>query len=146
MDRMRISDVIGQRAGQVVTIASTASIADLLRLLKEHSIGCVVVSDDGKHVDGIVSERDIVGHLADGAFDSPTEAEVRSIMTSTVHTCGVGDDLETLARLMTERRIRHVPVLEDGEMAGIVSIGDIVKARLDQLERERDHLVNYVHS
>lgn len=143
---MRISDVIGQRVGQVVTIASTATIADLLQLLKEHSIGCVVVSDDGKHVDGIVSERDIVGHLADGEMTSPSEATVSSIMTTTVHTCGTRDDLETLARLMTERRIRHVPVLQDGEMAGIVSIGDIVKARLDQLERERDHLVNYVHS
>lgn len=146
MSRMRISEVIGQRAGQVVTIASTATIAELLQLLREHSIGCVVVSDDGKHVDGIVSERDIVGRLAEGAIDSPNDVTVSAIMTTTVHTCGTGDDLETLARLMTERRIRHVPVLADGEMKGIVSIGDIVKARLDQLERERDHLVNYVHS
>lgn len=143
---MRISEVIGQRTDKVITIASSASIAELLELLSSHTIGCVIVSDDGKHVDGVVSERDIVGHLARGDFDAPSQSTVRRIMTTTVHTCGVGDDLEALARLMTERRIRHVPVLDEGEMVGIVSIGDIVKARLDQLEQERDHLVNYVHS
>lgn len=145
---MKISDVIGQRLGNVVTIASSATVAELLELLDSHTIGCVVVSDDGKHVDGLVSERDIVGQLARGSWSSqsPGEHRVGDIMVASVHTCGLGDDVEQLARYMTEHRVRHVPVIEDGDMVGIVSIGDIVKARLDQLEAERDHLVKYVHS
>ncbi|MGJ3507421.1 CBS domain-containing protein [Enemella sp. A6] len=144
---MKISDVIGQRVGKVVTIPSSATVAELLELLDTHTIGCVVVSDDGKQVSGLVSERDVVGQLARGSWSSqsPGECRVGDIMTSTVHTCGMTDDVEELARYMTDHRVRHVPVIEDGQMVGIVSIGDIVKSRLDQLENERDHLVKYVH-
>lgn len=140
---MHISDVIRRKGAEVVTIGSTESVGQLLALLHEHRIGAVIVSDDGTTMLGIVSERDIVRRLhRDGAavLDSP----VSTIMTTEVRTCGPDDDLESLARLMTEHRVRHVPVLVDGQIRAIVSIGDIVKNRMDELQEERDQLVGYI--
>ena len=111
--------------------------------LRSHGIGALVVSSDGAHIDGIVSERDIVRGLAErhGALlDEPVEW----IMTSTVFTCSPDDDTETLMAAMTDRRIRHVPVLDDGVLAGIVSIGDVVKHRITELEKDRKELVEYI--
>lgn len=140
---MRISDILRRKGGAVVTIRSDATVADLLDLLNEHRIGAVVVSDDDGVVAGIVSERDIVGHLHQHLND-PGAAHVRDLMTGDPVTCTPEDDVEQLARTMTERRFRHLPVLVDGKLAGIVSIGDVVKQRLDQLQDERDQLVSYV--
>ncbi|MPV37717.1 CBS domain-containing protein [Georgenia subflava] len=140
---MRISDVVRRKGDAVVTIRSDASLAELLDLLAEHRIGAVVVSDGEGRVDGIVSERDVVLHLRGGAAP-PLEERVAAIMTTEVTTCGLEDDVEALARTMTERRVRHLPVVVDGRLAGIVSIGDIVKQRLDELQDERDQLVDYV--
>ena len=113
--------------------------------LNEHRIGAVVVSDDpdGGTVAGIVSERDVVRALrtADAGFLS---TPVGRIMTVDVHTCTPDDDVETVAREVTERRVRHVPVTVDGRLAGIVSIGDIVKGRIDALQAERDQLTDYI--
>ncbi|WP_330998385.1 CBS domain-containing protein [Georgenia yuyongxinii] len=127
----------------MVTIRSDATVADLLEVLAEHRIGAVVVSDTEGSVDGVVSERDIVRHLHTSA-DSARASAVRDLMTTEVVTCTPEDDLEALARTMTERRVRHMPVLVEGRLAGIVSIGDIVKQRLDELQDERDELVKYV--
>lgn len=140
---MRISEVLRRKGDDVVTIRSDASIADLLDLLAERRIGAVVVSDGDGRVDGIISERDLVMKLRVGteAFGS---VHVRDYMSTDVATCVPGDDTETLARKMTEMRVRHLPVLVDGRLAGIVSIGDIVKQRLDELQEERDQLVDYV--
>jgi CBS domain-containing protein len=140
---MRISDVLRRKGDTVVTIRSDATVADLLELLAEHRIGAVVVSDAEGSVDGVVSERDIVLHLRTSA-DSTRASAVRDLMTTEVVTCTPEDDLEALARTMTERRVRHMPVLVEGRLAGIVSIGDIVKQRLDELQDERDELVKYV--
>lgn len=137
---MRISELITQSA-DVVTIASGAPVSDLLELLGQHNIGCVVVADESGHLDGIVSERDIVRHLTSQDI---TGRQVSSIMVTNVVTCHPSDDVESMARRMTEERIRHVPVVDDGRLVGIISIGDIVKHRLDQLEAERDHLMDYV--
>lgn len=139
---MRISEVISKRGTGVVTIASTAPVTELIELLGQHNIGCVIVSDADNRVDGIVSERDIVRHLATRDI---TGQQVGSVMVSSVVTCSPSDDLEDMAIRMTEERIRHVPVVDEGQLIGIVSIGDIVKTRLDQLQAERDHLVNYMH-
>ena len=109
----------------------------LFGLLSEHHIGAVVVSDDGESVDGIVSERDVVRYLhTDGA--AIMDAPVEQIMTAEVHTCSPEDVLDDLETAMTERRIRHVPVVVDGELHAIVSIGDVVKNRIDDLQSERD--------
>lgn len=140
---MRISDVIRRKGAEVVTIGSDRSVSELVALLYEHRIGAVIVSDDGTAMRGIVSERDVVRRLhSDGAavLDSP----VSTIMTTEVQACGPDDDLESLARMMTELRVRHVPVVVDGRIRAIVSIGDIVKNRMDELQEERDHLVGYI--
>jgi len=140
---MRISSVTRRKGNLVVTIRSDATVQRLLEILDEHRIGAVVVSDDGSAVSGIVSERDVVRHLRT-AGPSLLDQTVATIMTSEVHTCSPEDDIEDLARTMTKRRIRHVPVVVDGKLQAIVSIGDVVKSRIDDLQTERDHLVGYI--
>lgn len=140
---MKISDIVRSKGDKVITIKSEATVSDLLALLADHRIGAVVVSDDGESVGGIVSERDIVRHLHSGGsqiLGSP----VAAIMTSDVFTCTHDDQVESLESTMTERRIRHVPIVEDGKLKAIVSIGDVVKSRIHNLESERDHLTTYI--
>jgi CBS domain-containing protein len=140
---MRISDVIRRKGDKVVTVRSDETVQRLLEILEQHHIGAVVVSDDGSSVSGIVSERDVVRHLCSdgpGVLGQP----VSTIMTSEVQTCTPEDGIEDLARVMTDRRFRHVPVVVDGALIAIVSIGDIVKWRIDELQTERDHLVGYI--
>jgi len=140
---MRISDVIRRKGDEVVTLRSDATVRRLLEVLEQHHIGAVVVSDDGAAVSGIVSERDVVRHLhLDGV--GILDATVATIMTSDVHTCSPGDNIEDLALVMTQRRFRHIPVVADEHLVAIVSIGDIVKGRIDELQAERDHLVGYI--
>ncbi len=140
---MRISNVIHRKGDLVVTVRSDATVRRLLEILEEHRIGAVVVSDDGSTVSGIVSERDVVRHLhAAGA--GLLDQAVETIMTRDVHTCSPDDDIEDLARTMTDRRIRHVPVVVGGKLHAIVSIGDVVKSRIDELQTERDQLVGYI--
>jgi len=140
---MRISQVIGRKGDLVVTIRPDQTVEELLELLEEHKIGAAVVSEDGQTVSGIVSERDVVRALhADGV--AVLGETVATIMTSEVETCTPDDRIDALARTMTERRIRHIPVLVDGQLAAIVSIGDIVKFRIDELQYERDQLVGYI--
>jgi CBS domain-containing protein len=142
---MRINDVIRRKGGDVVTVKPDDTVAKLLELLAEHKIGALVVSADGASVDGIVSERDVVRQLhrrGPAVLDLPVD----QIMTTTVETCDLDADTESLARKMTDRRIRHVPVVHEGRLHGIVSIGDVVKQRLDELQTERDSLVGYLQS
>ncbi|MBF4769626.1 CBS domain-containing protein [Nocardioides agariphilus] len=140
---MRISDVIGGKPSKdVITISPDAKVRDLIRLLAEHNVGALVVSGDGSTVDGIVSERDVVRHLLDS--DDILEGAVSAIMTAEVATAEPATTLEAMRALMTERRIRHVPVVADGRLVGIISIGDVVKAAMDQLTFERDQLDHYV--
>ena len=141
---MRIRDVIAAKSEQkVVTVSPTATVQELLARLAEHNVGALVVSGDGESVDGIVSERDVVRSLHDNT--ELLSATVESIMTGEVRTCAPEDQLDDLMSLMTERRIRHVPVCEDDRLVGIVSIGDVVKHKIDALQFERDQLDSYVH-
>lgn len=140
---MRITEVLRRKGDTVVTIAPDRTVRELLTMLGEHRIGALVVSRDGKHVDGIVSERDVVWRL-DTDGDGILDTAVSAIMTTEVHTCGLQDSVEELMSAMTERRIRHVPILVDGELHGIVSIGDMVKHRLAELQAERDQLTAYI--
>ena len=141
---MRISDVLSAKSSQeVVTIKPDAGVRDLLALLSEHNVGALIVSSDGEAVDGIVSERDVVRHLhSDGTVINNT---VDAIMTTEVETCDKDTPVDVLMKIMTDRRIRHVPVCHDGRLVGIISIGDVVKHRIDRLEFERDQLDSYVH-
>jgi CBS domain-containing protein len=140
-----VSDLIKRKGSAVTTAPPETTVATLLDLLAEHRIGAVVVSADGG-VDGIVSERDVVRALRT-AGPALLDAPISTVMTSDVVVTGPGDTVEDMMRVMTERRIRHVPVVtEDGRTAGIISIGDVVKSRIDELEADRDQLIGYIHS
>ena len=142
---MRISDILRTKGAAVVTVAPTETVRDLVARLAENNVGALVVSTDGVQIEGIVSERDVTRGLAGGA--ELLDAQVSTIMTSDVRTCEQEESIEDLMRLMTDRHIRHVPVLaEDGTLAGIVSIGDVVKNRIGQLEFEKEQLEGYITS
>jgi CBS domain-containing protein len=132
---MNVEGILRAKGARVVTIKPDASVADLVRGFSDERIGAMVVSVDGHHVDGIVSERDVVRGLADVGPDV-VRRRVADIMTITVTTCSPTDSVKSLMELMTRLRIRHVPVVVDGRLAGIVSIGDVVKNRLDEMATE----------
>jgi CBS domain-containing protein len=141
---MRIADILKAKPdATVITIGPDAGVRELLALLAEHNVGALIVSSDGESLDGIVSERDVVRALHnEGTVVNNT---VRAIMTELVETCSPSDQLDDLMETMTRRRIRHVPVVQDGKLVGIVSIGDVVKHKMSQLQFERDQLDSYVH-
>ncbi len=140
---MRITDILRGKGGEVVTVPPETDVRRLLAVLAEHHIGAVVISSDGSSVDGIASERDVVRALAERGVVVLSEP-VTSICTTEVHTVPPETQTEELMRMMTERRIRHVPVVADGALRGIVSIGDVVKHRIDELEGERSALSDYI--
>ncbi len=142
---MRITDVLRGKGDFVVTISPDETVRTLLDALAEHRVGALVVSPDGVTVAGIVSERDVVRHLQSKGADL-LDLPVSQIMTSQVHTCTPDTVVDDMMVMMTERRIRHVPVLIDGRMVGIISIGDVVKHRIGELQIERDHLTAYIQS
>jgi CBS domain-containing protein len=139
---MRIADVLRGKGSSVATVAPTATVGELVAALAEHNVGALPVIDSGRLV-GIVSERDVVRRLHLGGAGL-LQLRVSDIMTSGVTTCTPGDKVADLARIMTERRFRHMPVLENDKLIGIVSIGDLVKARIDLLETEREQLQSYI--
>jgi CBS domain-containing protein len=140
---MRISDVLRVKGTQVVTVTPDTTVRRLLAVLAEHRIGAVVVSHDGTSVDGIASERDIVRALAERGVAVMSEA-VTAIYTAEVRTVMPGTSLEEVMRMMTDYRVRHAPVVADGGLRGIVSIGDVVKSRIGELETERAALSDYI--
>ena len=140
---MRIYELLRNKGFDVITVRPGTPVTDVINLLREYNLGAVVVSVDGRQVSGIVTERDIVRRLADNT-DFLT-GPVSEIMTADVHTCKAGDSVQSLMATMTDRRIRHLPVTDDRDrLAGIVSIGDVVKSHITQLEFERDQLEGYV--
>jgi CBS domain-containing protein len=140
---MRIGDVLQAKPNRsVVTVSPDASVRDLLAVLSEHNIGAVIVSADGETMDGIVSERDVVRRLhADGTVVNNT---VGAIMTAVVSTCSPSDGLDDVLHVMTDKRFRHIPVVDGDTLVGIVSIGDLVKHKIDELQFQRDQLDSYV--
>jgi CBS domain-containing protein len=142
---VQVRDLLRHKGRGVATVSPDVTVADLLSRLADNNVGAMVVTSESGIVRGIVSERDVVRALhrtGDRLLSDP----VSSIMTTEVTTTSPDDSLESLARVMTESRIRHLPVLEDGRLAGIVSIGDVVKNRIDQLESERESLIGYIQS
>jgi CBS domain-containing protein len=123
----------------VVTIAPGTSLGDAARMLAQRRIGAVVVSPDGKRVAGILSERDIVRELANKGAGCMNDS-VEAVMTSEIVTCGRNDKSDAVLTLMTDGRFRHLPVVEAGEMVGLISIGDVVKAQLSELSMEKEAL------
>ena len=141
---MKIAALItGKR---VETISSSATLHDLVNALNVHHIGALVVSPDGKKIEGIVSERDVVRAMP-GKLDEIADMRVRDLMTSEVITCTPTSTVAELMTVMTERRIRHIPVVdESGSLISIVSIGDVVKAHISDLDSERKALSDYLKS
>ncbi|MBK9178024.1 MAG: CBS domain-containing protein [Acidimicrobiales bacterium] len=140
---MQVTRLLRGKGTYVFTVSSDAVVREVVANLTLHGVGALVVSDDGRSIAGIVSERDVVRRLHE---EGPAilDARVADIMTTEVHTCSPDDDVEQLMALMTEQRVRHVPVVVEGELAGIVSIGDVVKSRIGELESERKALVEYI--
>ena len=140
---MRITDVLRRKGDVVVTITPQDTVGTLLDALAEHKVGALVVTTGDGSVEGIVSERDVVRHLQ-ARGTAVLEQPVGAIMTSPVHTAVPEATLDELMVLMTQQRIRHVPVVVDDRLAGIISIGDVVKHRIEELQSERDQLTAYI--
>ncbi|MCX6429975.1 MAG: CBS domain-containing protein [Actinobacteria bacterium] len=141
---MKITQLISGK--RVETISPSASIHDLVNSLNTHAVGALVVSPDGRKIEGIVSERDVVRAMP-GKLDQLIGMHVRDIMTVGVVTCTSDATVAELMKIMTERRIRHVPVVDsEGILLSIVSIGDVIKAHVTELDAERTALRDYVSS
>ena len=140
---MNVETILRDKGRAVATIRPDQTIAAALAALRERNIGALVVSDDGERVDGIVSERDIVHGLADRGA-ALLALNVATVMSRRVATCGPADSVADLMAEMTSRRIRHLPVVRDGRLVGIVSIGDLVKSRLDEIEYEALSLRSFI--
>lgn len=140
---MLIGEVLRRKGSDVATVAPEATISEVLELLARHGVGALVVSSDGSTVAGIISERDVVRALAADGRDV-VDRSAAEVMTREVVTCSETATIDQLMDEMTERRFRHVPVTEDGRLVGIVSIGDVVNARVRTLETETRQLTNYI--
>lgn len=139
----RIGEILDRKGTDVATIAPEATLHDVVAMLEERGIGALVVSSDGSSLEGIVSERDVVRVLARSGA-AALEQPVSNVMTRTVATCSRDQSADDVMGMMTDARFRHMPVLVDGQLGGIISIGDVVKSRMDELEFQTEHLQNYV--
>jgi len=140
---VHVEGLLRNKGDDVATVAPSATVGVVVAALAEHKVGALVVSEDGQRVDGIVSERDVVRALAEHGGDA-LDREVATIMTTKVVTCDLSTTVDELSTLMTEGRYRHVPVVVDGALAGIVSIGDVVKSHIKDLEDEKQTLHEYI--
>lgn len=138
-------EILVRKGSDVATVTPDDSIAVAIAMLRDRNVGALVVSADGRAVAGIISERDVVRCLADEG-GSVLDRHVSELMNTDVATCSPDDHVDALMNLMTERRIRHLPVVQDGALAGLVSIGDVVKSRVDELEKDAEQLVEYIRT
>lgn len=139
---MKISDILRYKGSDVITVAPDARVTDVLAKLAEHNVGALVVVR-GEDVVGIVSERDIVRRLNDTGAELLAHP-VDTIMTVSVLTTGPDASIDSVAQTMTDQRIRHLPVVDDGRLAGVISVGDVVSSRIRQLEQDRGQLEHYI--
>lgn len=139
---MHVADILKAKGPDVITVRPDLSIEHLVQRLRIANVGALVVSQSGTTVDGIISERDIARGLAEHGADV-LNCTVADLMTHAVVTCSPGDALAHVAKIMTQRRIRHLPVIDEKALVGIISIGDVVRYRLDELELEANVLRDY---
>jgi CBS domain-containing protein len=140
---MIVAHILAEKGRDVIAATPETSIAEAAAILAKRRIGALVVLEDGARLTGIVSERDIVRAISAHGAEA-LEKSVGSIMTRAVMTCGEGDSINELMSLMTEGRFRHLPVVERGRLTGIVSVGDVVKARIGEVEREAEDMRIYI--
>jgi len=144
---MNVKSILAAKrlGGDVICIEPTADLASAARLLAKHGIGAVLIRGAGGRLSGILSERDIVRALSEGGADA-LHLTVGQVMTRNVATCSEEDTVSELMERMTAGKFRHLPVLRDGDLVGLVSIGDVVKQRLEEIERESEALRDYIRS
>ncbi len=142
---MSVAHILKQKGNAVITVDPSQTLYDVAGILAKHRIGAVIVVDAGGAIAGIVSERDVVRTLAKEGPAALTRT-ARDFMTTKVKTCTPSDTEAGLMGLMTEHRIRHLPVVEDGKLAGMISIGDVVKLRIEMIEREAEEMKSYIAS
>ncbi|MGI9603647.1 MAG: CBS domain-containing protein [Acidimicrobiales bacterium] len=141
---MKVREILNRKGDAVATVAPGDSVAQAVRRLAQHGVGALVVSENETTIDGIISERDVVRAIEKRGPDILDES-IRSNMTADVHTCGLDDHIDQLMRTMTDQRIRHLPVVDEADgLVGIISIGDVVKRRMDELENENRQLNDYI--
>lgn len=140
---MNVERILAHKGERVVSIAPGATLGEAVQELRAHSVGALVVSVDGSRIDGILSERDVVRRLAADGADA-LDMTVARAMSRPVVTCALGDEIGELMSVMTQHRVRHLPVLHGGRLCGLISIGDVVKYRLVELEAENQALFNYI--
>ncbi len=142
---MYVTELLASKGHDVATISKERSVADAVAILKEHAIGALVVTGANAPLVGIISERDVVRALAIHA-DQALTLRVSDLMTADVTTCGLSTTVTELMGLMTAQRVRHIPVVDESQLVGMVSIGDVVKARLQELEHDKQELLEYVQA
>jgi CBS domain-containing protein len=140
---MLVRGVLAHKGSSVVTVAPGVTVSEAVGLLRQHRIGVLVVSEDGRQAVGILSERDVVAGIADEG-PSLLGRQVAEVMTPNPIVCQLDDTLEQLMGVMTHRRVRHLPVVRDGQLIGLVSIGDVVLQRVQELESEKQVLHDYI--
>ena len=141
---MKVRDILARKGHEVMTTSPQTTLREAARLLKTHRIGALVVVENDAPV-GIISERDIVNAVADAGAEA-IDAPVATFMSRDMITCGLDDTTDHLMEVMTEKRVRHLPVLEDGKLAGLVSIGDVVKQRIEEISFEAEQMKMFIAS
>jgi CBS domain-containing protein len=142
---MTVKAILSAKGTEVLTIEPTTNVAAAAKLLAERKIGALVVTGPDQRVVGIVSERDIVQELA-AHGPAALDLALTEVMTRKVTTCSASDTISSVMERMSAGKFRHLPVLEQGRLAGIVSIGDVVKHRLQEMEREQSALRDYIQT
>ena len=140
---MKVESMLAAKGDKVVTARPDATVATIIRMLKLEGIGALVVSEDGEKILGIISERDVVRALVDHGGEV-LKVRVAELMTRSVKTCTPDANIKDVMAEMTRSRVRHLPVVRDGKLSGIISIGDVVKNRLEELETETSVLRDYI--
>ncbi len=151
---MRIKDILREKGADVVTIEARRTVHDAICMLNEHRIGSLIVTGEGGEIGGIITERDILRECGEGCVrpEEPAAREettcpslVQDVMTKDVIIGVPDDDLDYVMGIMTKNRIRHLPILDDGKLVGMISIGDVVNAHLKETEFENRSLKDYIH-
>jgi len=142
---MKVSDILAAKGGDVIGIEPTASLEAAAKLLSKHRIGVVVIRGAGGRLAGILSERDIVRAMAEAGVEALRQP-VAQVMTREVVTCGENDTCAEIMERMTQRKFRHLPVLRDTTLIGLISIGDVVKQRVDEIERDAEAMRDYIRT
>jgi CBS domain-containing protein len=140
---MHVDTILVVKGRDVRTIAPDATVADAVQRMYRERVGALVVSEDGERIAGIISDRGIMNAIAERGT-AVMDEQIGQMMTKQVYTCSAHDDVSTIMATMTNRRIRHIPVVEDDRLCGIISIGDVVKHRIDEIQSEADAMREYI--